>query len=98
MNQLPPREHQVPLVKVHPRVPTLEEVIQVSGNHEFPVSRIKPGALSDQQLSSQDRRPDILSPDYLSVRRGGRIRYIGKAFWGFVSGQVSLIMQSYRSI
>lgn len=33
---------------------------------------------------------DPICHDYLSTRRGGRVRYIGRSFWGFVAGKVSL--------
>lgn len=33
---------------------------------------------------------DSLCRDYLSIQRGGRVRYIGRTFWGFVAGKVSL--------
>lgn len=33
---------------------------------------------------------DPLCCDYLSIRRGGRVRYIGRTFWGFVAGKVGL--------
>lgn len=90
-----PREHQVPLDKVHPKVPTWEEVIQVIQgpvNQDISGSGATSTALFDQRSPSQDHRPDRLSPDYLSLRRGGRVRYIGKAFWGFIPGQVRLSM------
>ncbi|KAN0066993.1 hypothetical protein V8E54_014917 [Elaphomyces granulatus] len=40
------------------------------------------------QTPQSDR--SILPSDYLSVRRGARVRYIGKAFWGIVTGRESL--------
>lgn len=83
-----PREHQVLLHKVYPKVPTWEEVIQGPVNQDISGSGATSTALFDQQSSSQDHRPDRLSSDYLSLRRGGRVRYIGKAFWGFIPGQV----------
>ena len=86
-----PREHQVPLDKVYPKVPTWEEVIQGPVNQDISGSGATSTALFDQRSSrssSQDHQPDRLSSDYLSLRRGGRVRYIGKAFWGFIPGQV----------
>jgi Zn(2)-Cys(6) binuclear cluster domain-containing protein len=38
------------------------------------------------QTPQSDR--SILPSDYLSVRRGARVRYIGKAFWGIITGRV----------
>ena len=38
------------------------------------------------QTPQSDR--SILPSDYLSVQRGARVRYIGKAFWGIVTGRV----------
>lgn len=96
-NQPMPREHQVPLVQVHPKVHTWEEAIQGPVNHDISGSGITPAALSHQELSSQNNQPDMLSPDYISLRRGGRVRYIGKAFWGFVSGQVRSSMKPCQS-
>lgn len=84
-----PRERRVPLDKVHPKVPTWEEVLQGPVNQDISGSGPTSTAL---RSSSQDHRPDRLSPDYLSLRRGGRVRYIGKAFWGFIPGQVRLSM------
>jgi hypothetical protein len=92
-----PREHQMPLDKVHPKVPTWEKAIQGPVNHDASAARITLAAPSDQRLSSPDHRPYILSPDYLSLRRGGRVRYVGKAFWGFVPGQVRSSMQQCHS-
>lgn len=90
-NQYLARELQVPLDKVHPKVPTWEEAIQEPINHDNSGSGIAP--LTDQRLSSRDHKPNIPSPDYLSLRRGGRVRYINKAFWGFIPGQVRPSLQ-----
>ncbi|KAJ5537720.1 hypothetical protein N7494_007199 [Penicillium frequentans] len=35
-------------------------------------------------------KPTPLCRDYLSLRRGGHVRYIGSTFWGFVAGKESL--------
>lgn len=92
-----PHEHQVPLDKVHPKVLTWEEAIQGPVDQVVSDSGATTTALSDQRLLSQDHGPGILSPDYLSLRHGGRVRYIGKAFWGFIPGQVRPSMQQCHS-
>jgi hypothetical protein len=33
----------------------------------------------------------------LSIRRGGRVRYVGQTFWGFVAGKVSLARGTKRT-
>lgn len=93
LNSSLPREHQVMSDKAHPKVPTWEEAIQEPVDQDVSGPRAIATALSDQRLRSQDHGPIILSPDYLSLRHGGRVRYIGKAFWGFVPGQVRSSMQ-----
>lgn len=86
-----PREYQVSEDLVHPTVSSLEE--------SMPVPRIHDGiggwsgALPDQNLSLQPPRANILPSAYLSVRTGGRVRYIGKSFWGSVAGQVRAILR-----
>lgn len=38
-------------------------------------------------------KPTPLCRDYLSLRRGGHVRYIGSTFWGFVAGKVSCALK-----
>jgi hypothetical protein len=82
-------QRRLPADQGHPTVPSWEEAMQVPSDHDIPGTggSVQPGALPDQPSSSQNHR-HILSLDYLSLRRGARVRYIGKAFWGFVAGQV----------
>lgn len=73
----------------HPAVLSWEEAMQVPSDHDIPgpSSSVQLEAPSDQQSPSPNHG-DIPSLDYLSLRRGARVRYIGKAFWGFVAGLV----------
>ncbi|CRG86472.1 hypothetical protein PISL3812_03478 [Talaromyces islandicus] len=81
-------DHQVLVNPAQPTAPSLQKAIQVSRNHEGTSGWS--GALPGQQLSLQTPRAGALPSAYLSVRRGGRVRYISKSFWGFVAGQESL--------
>lgn len=40
---------------------------------------------------------DVTISDYLSLRRGGRARYIGQSFWGLVAGKVSMLLICART-
>ena len=91
-------EHRITLDNAHPKVPTWEEAIQVPTDQDLSGSGATAKALSNQQLRPQDHGSDILSPDYLSLRHGGRVRYIGRAFWGFIPGQVRPTWQQCHSI
>lgn len=90
-----PQEPQAQPSKTHSKVRTWEAAIQEPVDGDISGSGLLSTALPDKGLSSQGHRPDIIS-DYLSLRQGGRIRYIGKAFWGFIPGQVRPIYATFR--
>ncbi|RDK39833.1 C6 zinc finger domain protein [Aspergillus phoenicis ATCC 13157] len=87
---------------VYPTVPSWEEAIQLPDNHHASsragtsrtssVSQDASPAVSESARapSTSTSYSGLLSPDYLSVRRGARVRYIGQAFWGFVAGKETL--------
>jgi hypothetical protein len=71
----------------YPTVPSWEEAIQLP-SYEVPGSSTTTRDPSPLPSSFPTLSP--LCRDYLSIRRGGRVRYIGQNFWGFVAGKVSL--------
>ncbi|GLB07136.1 hypothetical protein AtubIFM57258_002459 [Aspergillus tubingensis] len=85
----------------NPTVPSWDESIQLPENHQASARARRsktPSASQDAAtaVSGSARAPSasishhyLISSDYLSVRRGARARYIGQAFWGFVTGKVS---------
>ncbi|KAH8698354.1 hypothetical protein BGW36DRAFT_144614 [Talaromyces proteolyticus] len=81
------QQHPVHGDLANPTVPSWEEAMQVPSDHN--ITRPANSRPPNQRASSQNPS-EILSPDYLSLRRGARIQYIGKAFWGFVAGRESL--------
>lgn len=94
---------------VYPTVPSWEEAIQLPDNHHASsragtsrtssVSQDASPAVSESARapSTSTSYSGLPSPDYLSVRRGARVRYIGQAFWGLVAGKVSAAQPCKRS-
>ncbi|KAJ5419975.1 hypothetical protein N7465_002494 [Penicillium sp. CMV-2018d] len=82
----------------YPTVPTgssWEEAIQLPRYRDVSVPQIGGSSINREPspVPSTTYFPslsDPLCPDYLSIRRGGRMRYIGRTFWGFVAGKESL--------
>ncbi|KGO67465.1 Transcription factor, fungi [Penicillium italicum] len=78
----------------YPTVPSWEEAIQPPGDRDANVAQIGSSTTRDPSpvpsTSYFSALSDPLSRDYLSIRRGGRVRYIGRTFWGFVAGKENL--------
>ncbi|KAJ5186081.1 Transcription factor [Penicillium cf. griseofulvum] len=73
----------------HPTVPSWEEAIQ-QPSYEVPIGSATTTRDPSPVPSSSFLTLNPLCRDYLSIRRGGRVRYIGRTFWGFVAGKESL--------
>ncbi|KAJ5490653.1 hypothetical protein N7453_011478 [Penicillium expansum] len=77
----------------YPPVPSWEE-IQLPSYRDANVPQI--GSSTTRHLSPVPSTSyfsalsDPICHDYLSIRRGGRVRYIGRSFWGFVAGKENL--------
>ncbi|KAJ5688468.1 hypothetical protein N7536_011087 [Penicillium majusculum] len=89
----PHRKEPYPAV---PTVPSGEEAIQLPRYRDASVPQIGGDSSTTREPStmpSTNYFPSLNDPicrDYLSIRRGGRVRYIGRTFWGFVAGKESV--------
>lgn len=65
--------------------------------HQHQPSLSRPASHSNR---FSDPRTTPLCRDYLSLRRGAHVRYIGPTFWGSISGKVSCALQEelFRAI
>lgn len=94
----PPSRPSLHRQEPYPTVPTVaswEEAIQLPRYRDTSVPQIGGSSTTGEPstMPSTDYFPSLNDPlcrDYLSIRRGGRVRYIGRTFWGFVAGKVSL--------
>lgn len=83
----------------YPTVPSWEEAIQLPSyapqiNGSSTTTRDPSPAPSTRLFPTPSDPP---CRDYLSIRRGGRVRYVGQTFWGFVAGKVSLARGTKRT-
>ncbi|KAJ5186746.1 hypothetical protein N7449_011510 [Penicillium cf. viridicatum] len=97
-----PEKHSRPLSRPsphrqepYPTVPSWEKAIQLPRCRDASVPQIGGSSTTREPstMPSTNYFPSLNDPlcrDYLSIRRGGRVRYIGRAFWGFVAGKESL--------
>ncbi|PYH64562.1 Zn(II)2Cys6 transcription factor [Aspergillus vadensis CBS 113365] len=86
----------------YPTVPSWDDAIQLPENHKASTRAGRsrtPSASQDAATAvsasttatgASINHHYLISSDYLSVRRGARVRYIGQAFWGFVAGKESM--------
>ncbi|KAJ5951547.1 Transcription factor [Penicillium vulpinum] len=80
----------------YPTVPSWEETIQLPRYRDTSVPQIGGSSATTRNpspVASPSSFPTLSDPlcrDYLSIRRGGRVRYVGRTFWGFVAGKEGL--------
>ncbi|KAJ5769079.1 hypothetical protein N7520_003638 [Penicillium odoratum] len=82
----PPRQSVEPLSTV----PSWEEAIRISGFHDATAARQLSPAITRNPSPVPSAAPFPTDSAFLSLRRGGRSRYISQTFWGFVAGKESL--------
>ncbi|OQE40828.1 hypothetical protein PENCOP_c005G02910 [Penicillium coprophilum] len=80
--------------ELYPTAPSWEEATQLLRDRDAGVPELR-GSSTTQDPSPVPTNsfPTLSGPlcsDYLSIRRGGRVRYIGRNFWGLVAGKESL--------
>ncbi|RAH56640.1 C6 zinc finger domain protein [Aspergillus piperis CBS 112811] len=97
-----PRSSQQEVDLQYPTMPSSEEAIQLPEDHQAfaRAGRSRTPSAFQHAItavsafatapSASNNHHYLVSPDYLSVRRGARARYIGHAFWGFVAGKESM--------
>ncbi|KAJ5359813.1 Transcription factor [Penicillium concentricum] len=82
--------------QLYPTVPSWEEAIQLPHFRDASVPQIRGSSTTTRDPSpvpSTSSFPTLRDPlcrDYLSIRRGGRVRYVGRTFWGLVAGKENL--------
>ncbi|KAJ5939549.1 Transcription factor [Penicillium verhagenii] len=99
-----PHPHQQSVGPSDPAVPSWEEATQLPNDPDAypscehgstatsrgPFESPEPAAYPFKNSKDPNYpRPTPLYGDYLSLRRGGHVRYIGPTFWGFVAGKLT---------